>query len=409
MSITTPPKDFQIMFLDMNSFFASVEQQVRPELRGCPVGVTPYTEDSGCVIAASYEAKQQGVKIARVSEAKMICPTIKIVEARPALYMVYHKEIKRAIEHFTPYFKACSVDEFEIRLTPRDQSREAAEKLAGNIKRYIKESVGDYLRCSIGIGPSYFLAKLAGERKKPDGLTTLQLKYLKNFYSKIKLTDIPGINIKMEANLKILGINSPTDLYNFNLPDLTRTLKHWGRLWYFRLRGFEVDEMIIKNKTIGHSHVLPPEHRTKLGAEAVLTKLIHKAGYRIRKEGYQAGGVYVCIGFMGVSTFHQGKVFSPFCDDRTFYENAASILKNCPWRGRPINVAVSAFNLSKLGGDQISIFAEIEKRKAIARALDAINDEFGADTIYPASEYLAKESAPDRIPFGQPRYDIKHG
>jgi hypothetical protein len=94
------PKDYQTLFLVMNSFFASVEQQVRPDLRGRPIGVTPYTGDSGCIIASSYEAKKMGVKICRVGEAKKICPQIKIIESRPALYMIYHKEIRKVIESF---------------------------------------------------------------------------------------------------------------------------------------------------------------------------------------------------------------------------------------------------------------------------------------------------------------------
>ncbi len=396
------------MFLDMNSFFASVEQQVQPTLRGRAIGVAPYTGATGCIIAASKEAKARGIKIGLVGEAKKLVPEIKIIEARPALYMIYHKEIKKVIESFTPYFTPLSIDEFKIQLTRQDQNEFSAIQLAQKLKTAIRERVGDSLSCSIGIGPSTFLAKMAGERKKPDGLTVVTLNNLKQFYSPLKLTDITGINWRLEMHLKNFGINSPSDLFNLPVGELVRTLNHAGRLWYFRLRGYEVDEFVVKNKTIGHSHVLAPEFRTRDGAIAVLKKLIFKAGYRIRAENLQAGGVAVSVGFLEGGGFHQSKKFPAFADNQSFWQNVAELLKNCSWRRRPIYLAVSAFNLIRPIGDQINIFADIEKSKAVSRALDEINDEFGADTVFAASMFNSRISAPDRIPFGMPRYDIKH-
>jgi len=412
MSITSLPQDFSTMFLDMNSFFASVEQQVQPTLRGVPVGVAPYTGRTGCIIAASKEAKARGVKIGLVGEAKKICSEIKIIEARPALYMIYHHEIKKVIESFTPYFSPLSIDEFKIRLTRQDQSEAAAIKLAQKLKMAIRERVGDSLTCSIGIGPSTFLAKMAGERMKPDGLTVVTLKNLKQFYLPLKLTDITGINWRTETHLKNFGIDSPIRLFDSPVGELVRILNHPGRLWYFRLRGYEVDEFSIKSpesaKTIGHSHVLAPEFRTRSGAISILKKLVFKAGYRLRKNGYQAGGVSVFIQFTNGVKFSHVRKFDTFSDNQSFWQNVASILKDCTWRGQPILVAVSASNLIRSIGDQLNIFADIEKSKAVSRALDAINDVFGAETVFPASMFDSRNSAPDRIPFGVPRYDIQH-
>jgi len=407
-SITQPPKDYQVLFLDMNSFFASVEQQVQPTLRGIPVGVAPYTGSTGCIIAASYEAKRMGIKIGRVGEAKKICPEIKILEARPALYMLYHHEIKKVIEKFTPYYQALSIDEFAIRLTPRDQNYEVSKKLALDLKKAIRDEVGDYLKCSIGIGPSVFLAKMAGERRKPDGLFTLTLANLKEFYEEelTGLTDITGINFRMEYRLKNFGIDSPTDFFNFQLPDLTRMLKHFGRVWFYRLRGYEVDDYVIRTKTIGHSHVLPPEFRTRDGAIAVLKKLIVKTGSRLRKEGYFAGGVAVSIHFFDRGDFGLSRKVPSFCDNKTLIETTLDMLKGCRFQSRPIYVSISTFNLSKTGGEQISIFQDIEKSKQLSKTLDEINDDFGTGTIFPASMFEAVDTAPDRIPMGRPRYDI---
>jgi len=408
MSITTPPKDFLTMFLDMNSFFASVEQQVQPTLRGKPVGVAPYIGNTGCIIAASKEAKVYGIRIGRVGDARKICPNLKIIEARPALYMIYHKEIKNVIESFTPFYTALSIDEFAIKLSPSDQNEEKSVKLALKIKERIKDRVGDYLTCSVGIGPNKFLAKVAGERKKPDGLTTVRISALKKFYSTLVLTDLPGINYRLESRLKKFKIDSPAVLFNSSLADLRQALDHGGRLWYYRLRGFEVDDHEIKTKTIGHSHVLPPELRSYKEAISVIKKIICKAGYRLRQEGYYAKGVSITIKFLNNELFSLGHLFSPFCDTKSFTDNAFSLLKKCQWKEKPIFVAIAAFDLIKMQGEQINIFPEIEKSKAISRAMDEINDEFGTNTLFPASVFWGRDSAPDRIPFGSPRYEIRN-
>ena len=409
MSLNTKPKNYQVLFLDMNSFFASVEQQVRPELRGKPVGVAPYTGDSGCIIAASIEAKRQGVKICRVGEAKKIIPSMTILEARPALYMLYHKEIRKTIEKFTPYYQAMSIDEFAIHLTPLDQNYVSSIALAQKIKHAIKSDIGDYLNCSVGISSSKFLAKMAAGSQKPDGLVVLDIDQLEEFYAKLKLTDLTGVNFRTEARLNFIGIKTPLDFYHCNLSYLADTLKHAGKNWYYRLRGYEVDDFISQTKTIGHSHVLEPELRSQSAATSVLQKLVFKAGYRLRKENFLAGGVYLTIGFLNGQRFGQSiRVAGFFSDNTTFWQQIELILKKCPWSGKPIHLAVGAFNLKKNKGEQISIFAEIEKRKNLATALDHINDDFGADTIISASMMRAGDSAPDRIPFGRPRYEILH-
>jgi len=404
------PKDYQILFLDMNSFFASVEQQVQPTLRGIPVGITPYTGDTGCIIAASYEAKNQGVKTGTlVGEAKKICPKIKIIESRPALYTIYHQEIKKVLKNLTPFYQPLSIDEFLINLSPSEQNHQSSKNLALKIKREIYSSVGDYLKCSIGIGPNRFLAKMAGESQKPNGLTILNLKNLKDFYQKMpQLTNITGINCRLEKHLKKFQIDSPIRLYKTPLIRLRQTLNHLGRVWYYRLRGYEVDNWKSKTKTIGHSHVLAPEFRNQLGAKSVLKKLIYKVGYRLRKGDFNARGISVGIQFMNRTGFYKTKAVPQFSDNASLNHWTFEVLKECKWLAKPILVSVSVFNLEKSGNMQISIFEDLEKSKKISQTLDRLSDEYGPQVIFPASIFNAKESAPDRIPFGQPRYDIRN-
>jgi len=411
MNFKQKPKDFQILFLDMNSFFASIEQQVQPPLRGRPIGITPYCGNTGCIISPSREAKICGVKTGNsVGQAKSICPGIKIVEARPALYLIYHRELKKVIADSSPFYQPQSVDEFSIELSPSEQNFRRVEAASRQIKQAIRERVGDFLTCSVGAGPNKFLAKMAAEKIKPDGFFVVTLGGLKKFYADLgDLTEISGINVQMEKHLRRFNINTPLQFYEKNLAELVKILNHWGRLWYFRLRGWEVDDYVLRTQNIGHSHVLAPQRRQRCGAESTLKKLIFKVGYRLRKKDCCAGGVSILVKFMDRTVFAKSRRVGNFCDNFTLTKNVFNLLQDCQWRTKPILVAVSVFNLTKnLNSYQISIFPEIEKLKKASVALDELNDKFGAETIYPASIHQAKLAAPDRIPFGQPRYDIRY-
>lgn len=163
------------LYIDFNSFFASVEQQLNPRLRGKPVAVLPLMTDSTSAIAASYEAKAYGIKTGTpVWEAKKLCPQIQLVMANHENYVRAHKKIIAVIEeHCLPVDAVCSIDEVACKLKGKEQLPEQACKLARFIKATIAQHVGEYVRCSIGIAPNRFLAKTAGDMQKPDGLTVL--------------------------------------------------------------------------------------------------------------------------------------------------------------------------------------------------------------------------------------------
>lgn len=407
MSITTPPQDYKKLFLDMNSYFASVEQQVRPSLRGQPVGITPYTGNTGCVIARSAEAKSWAVKTGdQVGQAKAKCPTIKIVESRPELYLFYHRQILKILKDHSPYVTPLSIDEFVINLTGSDQSEKRSLMMADSIKQALNNKVGDYLKCSIGIGPSTWLAKVAGEMKKPDGLVAITSSKLDNLYRQLILLDLPGINFRMEQQFLRRGLKTPLELFKYPLSSWQSAFGHMGRLWYFRLRGYEVDYQAPKTKTIGHSHVLAPKFRNRQGVYAVLKKLIAKTGKRLRKQNLTAAGVFVYVGFWNRPSFHVSRKTAEFSDDFSLNKYIFDLLKNLYFSGQPSRVGVTVFNLKSDAYRQLSIFDGAEKRLAQSQAMDTINDRYGAKTIHTGFTHSAIDSAPDRIPFGTPRYDI---
>lgn len=404
----------------MDAFFASCEQQARENLRGKPVGIAPYTGPSGCVIARSYEAKQAGIKVGmRVGEAKAVCPSLVIVESDTKKYLNVHQAILACLNSLTPFVKVKSVDEFRIKLTPSQQSRQKSIEFATQIKTAVNQKTGGYLGCSVGIGPSTFLAKMAADFEKPNGLTVLTLDGLIDFYSRLKLTDLTGINTKMERRLHWGGIRTPNDLYNQPAQKLREQFGIWGDYWYLRLRGFEIDNGEFKPRNLGHSHVLPPEFRTPGRALNVLQKLVEKAGSRLRKQGFWASGVYLNVRFEDRTglrlrgknpsgsdsrSWHKTKRVSPFCDSQTFFRHILSLYRQIPISDslRPLLIAISAFNLTTPLADQLTLFPEKQRQLNLARSIDVINDRHGKEAVKPANLLGVSEAAPDRIPFGPP-------
>ena len=174
MSIAIQPDRFGFLHIDLNSFFASVEQQLHPEYRGRPLAVVPTMADTTCCIAASYEAKALGIKTGtQVGEAKKTCPEIVLIEGNHTEYAKYSKAISDAVEMVCPVAHNPSIDEMVCELMGREQEPPRARKIALEIKQAIYKNVGVALRCSIGMAPNRYLAKIASDMQKPDGLIGL--------------------------------------------------------------------------------------------------------------------------------------------------------------------------------------------------------------------------------------------
>ncbi len=279
------------LFMDLNSYFASVEQQERPQLRGRPVAVVPMKTDSTCAIAASYEAKAYGVKTGtKIYEARKMCPGLQCVLARHDIYVSYHNRIISEVVRHTPINRIWSIDELSSRLPPGRRSAERATEVAMNIKRGLHDNIGEAIKCSIGVAPNSLLAKIASDMKKPDGLVLLPQESLPGPLLQLKLTDIPGIGANMEARLHRAGIGSMRQLWETS-PKQMR--KIWGsvqgeRMWYW-LHGydFEVPET-RDNVMIGHSRVLDPALRSPDKTRLMARRLLTKATYRLRRKEYCA-------------------------------------------------------------------------------------------------------------------------
>lgn len=392
------------LYLDLNSYFASVEQQARPELRGRPVGVAPVMAETSCCIAASYEAKRHGVKTGTgIGEARELCPGIAIVQARPALYVEYHHRIVAAVESCAPIEGVWSIDEMSVELTGSQRRREVAERLARAMKQAIHVQVGEVLHCSVGIAPNRYLAKTASNMQKPDGLTVIEPGELPHVLHRLELGDLNGIGRHMLERLHTHGITTVEQLCAASKHKLRAV---WGGVegerMHARLRGEHVPLPPTRRSSVGHSHVLPPELRSEPAALAVLYRLLHKAAMRLRHENLLAGGLMVQMKYVNGMAWGEKTRFAPTDDTLGFIDRLAQLWALRPkMRTRPLWVGVTLVRLEEAHAQSLDLFAPEHARGALDTVVDRINLRFGPSTVYFGGAHLALAShaAPMRISF----------
>lgn len=386
------------LFLDLNSYFASVEQQERPELRGKPIAVCPVMADTSFVIAASYEAKKFGVRTGTmIGDAKRMCPGLELVDGRHALYSAYHKKIKAVVENVLPIDAVCSIDEMRFRLLGDERDPEAARDLALKVKATIAREVGECMTCSIGIAPNPFLAKLGTELQKPNGLVIIRLEDLPDKLHDLKLTDFTGINKRMEARLNGSGIFTAKDLTSASLHELHEAFGSIvGERWYYLLRGFDLPYESGRQKTLGHSHVLPPELRTDEGCKEVLLRLLGKASARLRSDMLWTKAMSVFV--KGRTTWKAFTRLPPTQDSVTMTEHLLRLWENRNFVS-PLAVGVTFSELMFCEEVTPSLFDETVPRSKFSHAMDKLNKRYGKHTVFLAGMEKAKEAASEKIAF----------
>ena len=390
------------MVVDFNSYFASVEQQLQPKLRGLPVAVVPVMAESTCCIAASYEAKKFGVRTGtRVSDARHMCPGLKVVEARPSLYVECHHDLIKAVDSCVHVEEIWSIDEMACELTGKWQQREKACELALKIKKKIATTVGEELRCSIGIAPNPFLAKTASDMQKPDGLVVIEQQDLPQCLYHLELRDFGGIGRNMEKRLHQHGIRTVEAFCAASKDDLRRV---WGGVggerMYQALRGEFVYRAPTNKSSVGHSHVMPPEERNEASAFSVLSRLLQKAAMRLRKMRYCAGGMQLFVKHTRDSQWNEECTFLETQDTIELLRVLRMLWKRrSPGSPPPLAVGVTLCRLVEEENLTASLFEKDSSRRDLNARIDKINNSFGKNTIYFAGAHDARESAPMRIAF----------
>lgn len=392
------------LFVDMNSFFASVEQQFRPELRGVPVGVVPVKSEGTCVIAASREAKAFGVKTGTgVREARAMCPGIQFVKARPALYVNVHHAIAASIERCVPFHKAYSIDEWAIRLCGIERDPVVAADLGRRIKSQIRADHGECITCSVGIAPTRLLAKIASNLQKPDGLTVLQMKDLPDRVERQSLRSLTGIGAGMAARLEQNNVRTIRDLWNLSR---RQSIAVWGSVtgaeWWAGFHGIDEPEIPQRKSSMCHANVLEPRLRNEPGAHGILTRLICRLGARLRHEGYLATALSISISDRDGGRFSTTLELPSVHDNASLLEAYAKMwAKRGPSARNPLQVGAVVSGLVRVEQVEGNLFKQADRSVRLSRTMDTIHGKWGLSSIYMGSMHDVRQKMEDKIAFGR--------
>ena len=413
------------LYLDLNSYFASVEQQLDPALRGRPVAVAPVHTDSTSAIAASYEAKAFGIKTGTpIWEAKAKCRDLIVVPARHGEYVRFHHRIIAEVSAHVPVTAVCSIDEVACRLCDNENSVDGVRALARRIKAGIAANVGSELRSSIGVAPNRLLAKMAADMEKPDGLTVLDAACLDARLRGLVPGDIPGVGRNMERRLAAAGVVTMARILDLD-PREARSV--WGNVWgerlHWLLKGADLPERETQRRTIGHSHVLGPDKRHPDRARLVARRLLMKTATRLRRMECRTGFVVLTVkgekgdavaadGTRPLGTrWSHGQKLVAAQDSFTLL----SVLDDLWTRMRAEvaeqryrQISVTFLELTVASETQLALFDSgpavtpptVARRLALSTAIDRMNARFGRDAVTVGHDVVgASRSSGPRIAF----------
>ncbi|PLX42629.1 MAG: type VI secretion protein ImpB [Hyphomicrobiales bacterium] len=415
------PEQVEQLYLDFDGFFASIEQQARPGLRGRPVGVVPFDGTSHtCVIACSKEAKARGVKnIMNVEDARAICPEIVLVPQSPDLYRRAHNALLSEIAAVIPIEAVKSIDELTCRLSARD--RAAPHDLSRRIKQRLARHVGPHITCSIGMAANRQLAKIAGKMDKPDGTTIWHPQDMPGPLLPLSFEDIPGIGKRMRRRLCLAGIGDMTSLLATE-PKQLRAI--WGnvtgeRLWY-ALHGYDVRAGGSSRGMYGHGRVLPPDFRTLKDAHGCSRLLLVKAARRMRRGGFYAARLALWLSFrigpVGREQGWGGSLTMPIVHDDQACLAALQRLWERAWTELPrgvgiVRLGVTLMELSPAGERQLDMLLDDDrlrlKWERVTAAADRLNMKYGRTVVSlgpwtpPPGGYAGGKISYTRIPHAE--------
>ena len=397
------------LYIDFDGFFASCEEQADPALHGRPVGVIPFAgARNSCVIAANAAAKRFGVKTGTpIAEARRLCPRITLAPQRPDHYVRIHHRVVAAVLSVLPVDVVCSIDELAAVLGERDRP----EEVAGRIKRRIRRAVGERITCSIGCAPNRWLAKIAADLDKPDGLTVLFPDDLPGPLLDLGLDALPGVGGRMRARLKRGGIATVEDVWNASPGRLSSM---WGnvngsRFWY-ALHGYAVEPPVTKRGSIGHSRVLPPGERSVQLARPMARQLVVKAARRLRREGLLARRLILSADFFNAPAWTASTIVSRANDDLTCLDALSALwaaLARARGRATLFRIAVSLDRFIPSDEAQLELsFENPDEKRRLARltaAVDSINGRYARTLVgyggcAPPGGYAGAKIAYGRIP-----------
>ncbi len=384
---------YRRLFVDFDSFYASVEQHDNPEYREKPVIVVPCVSDHTCAIAASYQAKRLGVKTGtRVKTAKEKIPGLFVCEARPKRYVEVHNQIVEVLSKHFKKIQVLSVDEMACEIEEDDDFE--CEMIAAHLKLDLMDVLGEHITCSIGVARNVFLSKVAADMNKPNGFTALG-EDAEDKLKTLELTDLPGIAERMETRLNKSRIKTIEDLFSI---DELKLKKAWGSIigarWWHMIRGsLQCDYGLSNNeipKSFGHTHVLPPSKRDDAGSFEVFESLLFKGLERLNKNRIGAKRVSIYLSWRNTETKRRG----------TYKKTSPIALASSDYKYWTVIARKLWSNLPSLDLKAIPLIVGIRFTRTIKH--EDINLQLFDLNFEPDFDLKEVYEVPDRISFGDP-------
>ncbi len=406
-----------ILHIDMNAFFASVEQQANPELRGKPIAVVG-GHDRTVITTSSYEARAKGVKTGMaIWEGKRTCPDLIIVVGDNRKYTYTSTKINEIFRDYTPEVEAFSIDESWLDVTYSLGIFGSAETIAYLIKARIRHSFG--ITCSIGIAPNKLLAKLASDLRKPDGLVVITPEDVSRVLERMPIKELCGIGKKMERHLNMMSIYTCGELGRCDKERLTRKFGIIGKRLKEMGQGIDHSPVIQFGeeddvKSVGHSRTLERDIDDPVEIRRFLLQLSEMVGSRARRYGVSGKTIHLYVRYADFfSSWGKQTTLKNYINQSDdIYKAAISILSTVELEQPVRLLGISLSNL-KHQAEQLPLFAEDRRKLEATRAMDAVNQRFGDMVVTFGSLLPGKEKAGSHVippswrPDGIKRVDVK--
>ncbi|MEI6532376.1 MAG: hypothetical protein WCO06_00905 [Candidatus Roizmanbacteria bacterium] len=395
-----------IMHIDLNSCFATVEQQSNIQFRNKPLVVAAYSTPNGFILSPSIEAKKIGIKMGMtVRDARLIYPQVIVRTPDPPKVRDVHIKFRKIFSEYTPNVIPKSIDEAILDFTSIMHWKIDLVFIAKEIKQRMRKEIGEWISCNVGIGTNRFMAKTAAGLHKPNGLDVITHENIIQVLSTLTLIDLNGINEKFQARLNSAGIFTPLQFLEAKETQLKNNVFQSiaGHYWFMRLRGWEVDDYQNDRKSFGQQYALGKPTDDPQELARLLMKLTEKMGRRLRITSQSARGIHIACSYRDYTHWHQGhKTDKELYTTTELFKQIIYLFNKRPEKKVITKLAVTCYDLNPCTSSQMTLFdAPVERQRTLSDTMDKINDKYGEFVITPALMMTMNQTILDRIAFGQ--------
>lgn len=377
-----------ILHLDMDAFFAAVEQLDHPEYRGKPVivGADPKGgKGRGVVATASYEARKYGIHSAMpISQAYKRCPQAIYLRGKYKRYSEVSQQVMSILKDFTPVIEKISIDEAFLDLTGSLNLFDGAEAIARQIKKRIKNELG--LTASVGLAPNKFLAKIASDLNKPDGQVIVEAGEEKNFLRELAISRLWGVGKKTEAVLKRMGISTIGQIAELPEQLLAKKFGKWGSTLWRLSNGIDNRSVVAGSvqKSISQETTFDEDVDDEDLLERTLFRIADDLSRLMRNDRLKARTITLKIRLEDFSTFTRSRTLSDFVDSPQILRVVAvDLYRKFERKNKKVRLlGIGASQLSSISGEQLGLFEpEAPLDEKLTKLMDALRDKFGEEAV----------------------------